>query len=47
MFHHYMQRGHALSRLMSLSQSERLFYFASMTVELEQGVGKCPLTGGG
>lgn len=35
MFHHYMQRGHALSSLMQLSEADRAFYMASMELEIE------------
>jgi len=35
MFHHYMQRGHDIHELMSLSETEKLFYKASMVIEIE------------
>jgi len=35
MFHYYLQRGHALSSLLALSEQEILFYLASMDLELE------------
>jgi hypothetical protein len=41
MFHHFLQRGHALSSLINLTETEKLFYIASMELEFETGeVGK-------
>jgi hypothetical protein len=37
MLHHYLQRGHSLALLLSLSPQERLFYLASMRLEIEAG----------
>jgi len=36
MYHHYLQRGHALTLLLNLSEQQQLFYLASMAVEIER-----------